>query len=99
MNRASDSRNAKHFAKNRPNLVVIVAAVIVFFVLGFVLPTVVMFAAMAIPAAVDSNAARVGIPQVPVKVSLLTGALMAAGAGIGLLHRAAGSTSMKQSRR
>ena len=67
MNRASDSRNSKHSAKNRRNLGVIVAAVMVFFVLGFVLPTVVMFAVMSIPAAVDPNAARVGIPQVPVK--------------------------------
>ena len=96
MNRASDSRNAKHSAKNRRNLAVIVVAVIVFFVLGFLLPTVVMFAVMSIPAAVDPNAARVGIPQVPVKVSLLTGALMAAGVGIGLLLRAAESTSMKR---
>ena len=49
MNRASDSRNSKQ-AKTRRNLGVIVAAVMVFFVLGFLLPTVVMFAAMSIPA-------------------------------------------------
>ncbi len=99
MIRASDLRNAKHSGKNRRNPSVIVVAVIVFFVLGFVLPTVVTFAAMSIPAAVDPNAARIGIPQVPIQVSLITGALMAAGAGIGLMRRASRSSSMKRGRR
>jgi len=71
--------------QGKRRLVWLLVMVIVFFVVGFVLPTVFTYAAVAISGVLGASTPSADMPRTPMGFPLTMGALMAAGAGLGFL--------------
>ena len=76
------SNKAPRLATRR-NFVVVGIAAVVFFIVGFFLPTLIVWGALSIAAAVGSDPSG-SVPDIPLNISLLVGALLAAGSVVGL---------------
>ncbi len=70
-------------ASARSKIAVMAVAAVVFFVVGFFLPRIIMWAAMSIPS-VQGLTGPVESSDAPLSLSLLVGAMMSVGAVIGL---------------